>query len=212
VTGPATRDVIELDRLSADEQYKLLSVAVQPRPIAWVSTVCPDGVANLAPFSFFTVASRRPATLLISVGERPEDPANAKDTLANIRGTGEFVVNIPGAEHADQVAATSSAVPADQDEFSVAGVAAVPSKRVAAPSVADALLSLECRFSQEVAVGTDVLVLGEVLATTVRAGLLDERLHVDIQAHPYLARLAGPYFSTAVHRVVQRSGAGVDPS
>lgn len=212
MTASTTREAIEIDRLTPGDQYKLLSVAVQPRPIAWVSTVCAGGVPNLAPFSFFTVASRQPPTLLVSIGQRPEDPANAKDTLANIRTTSEFVVNIPGAEHAEQVAASSSAVPAAVDEFVVAGVAAVPSRRVTPPSVADALVSLECRLSQELTVGTDVLVLGEVLTTTVRSGLLDQRLHVDIEANPYLGRLAGPYFAGAVQRIGQRAGAGVDPA
>lgn len=203
------RDTLPFAELSAADQYKLLSVAVQPRPIAWVSTTSADGSLNLAPFSFFTVASRSPATLLISVGERDGVPGLAKDTLANARATGEFVVNIPSLDSADAVAASSEQVAPGIDEFDLAGVSPIPSRIVRPPSVAEALLSLECALTQEVRVGTDVVLFGEVVAVTTRAGLVDDRIHVDIYVHQFLGRLAGPFFTSPDNRVPQRSGIGV---
>lgn len=206
----AGRDVIAVRDLSAAEQYKLLSVAVEPRPIAWVSTISTDGVRNLAPFSFFTVASRMPPTLLVSIGERDGAAGAVKDTLANIRAAGELVINIPGRDNAEAVALSSTQYAAEVDEFDVAGVTAIASQVVGAPSVAEALMSLECRFTQEIRVGVDVLVLAELLVATYPSGLLDERLHITDDALAFLGRLAGPYFTTPSARIPQGAGIGVD--
>lgn len=202
------RTVIAVGELGEADQYKLLSVAVQPRPIAWVSTVSASGRVNLAPYSFFTVASRQPPTVLISVG--PREGGGVKDTLANARETGEMVVNIAGAESADAVAECSAPVGPEIDEFVTSGAEPIPSTVVSPPTVAESLVALECRIVGEVSVGTDVLLLGEVLTATTRGGLLDERLHVDIEAHPYLGRLAGPYFATDLIPRRQRTGMGTD--
>lgn len=203
------RDVLELSALSEADHYKLLSVAVQPRPIAWVSTVSADGVANLAPYSFFTVASRKPPTVLVSIGERGGVPGEVKDTLANVRATGEMVVNIADVGAADAVAHSSTELEPAIDEFEYAGIDRVPSRFVAPPTVRDALIALECRLAGEVAVGTDVLVLGEVVGMTCRAELVDERLHIGDGVHSFLGRLAGPYFTTPATRIAQISGIGV---
>lgn len=205
------RTGLQLHDLSEVDQYKLLSVAVQPRPIAWVSTLSSDGTPNLAPFSFFTVASRKPPTVLLSIGERDGVSGAEKDTLANVRATDELVINIPGQANADAVAASSTQVASEVDEHVLAGVTAVPSTVVGPPTVAEALMALECRLADEVRVGTDVLVLAEVLAVTYRSGLLDERLHVAEHAESFLGRLAGPYFTGPVTRIAQRSGIGVAP-
>jgi flavin reductase (DIM6/NTAB) family NADH-FMN oxidoreductase RutF len=206
VSAPRTQ--VAFGDLDEAEQYKLLSVAVQPRPIAWVSTLAADGTPNLAPFSFFTVASRNPPTVLVSIGERDGVSGAEKDTLANVRATGELVVNVPGQENADAVAASSTQVAPDVDEHRLAGVTPVPSTSVAPPTVAEALLALECRVAGEVRVGTDVLVLAEVLTLTCRPGLLDERRHVSEDAESFLGRLAGPFFAGPLTRVPQRSGIG----
>ena len=87
--------IIDPSELDPRSVYKLLIGSVVPRPIAWASTLSPEGVPNLAPYSFFTVASRNPPTLCISVGERllGGEPY-PKDTLRNVEETGEFVVNV----------------------------------------------------------------------------------------------------------------------
>jgi len=178
------------------DAYKLLSCAVQPRPIAWVSTVSDDGVRNLAPFSFFTVASRKPLSVVISIGERDGIPGQVKDTLHNIRATGEFVVNIPAADQIAEVVRSSAPVEPHVDEFTLAELRELESGTVSAPSVRGALFTLECRLSQEVTVGSDVLVVGEVARVTCERGLLDDRFHIDTPTAGFLGRLAGPFFST----------------
>lgn len=200
VPGRACHDITTM---TEDDIYKLLSCAVQPRPIAWISTVSATGVNNLAPFSFFNVASRSPATLMVSIGERIGCPGEQKDTLVNIRDTGNFVVNIPSADSADAVTVSCDTVHPNIDEFDLSGMTAIDSQSVTAPSVMEALISLECETHQEVALGTDTLVLGTVVTVTSRAGLLADNLHVDTLAHPFLGRLAGPYYVTEMNRVAQ---------
>jgi flavin reductase (DIM6/NTAB) family NADH-FMN oxidoreductase RutF len=86
--------IIDPSELDPQSVYKLLIGSVVPRPIAWTSTVSAEGARNLAPFSFFTVASRQPPMLCISVGPRVDSNIRTKDTLDNIEATEEFVVNI----------------------------------------------------------------------------------------------------------------------
>lgn len=202
-TEIADRTRHDIDAMAPGDVYKLLSCAVQPRPIAWISTVSAAGVHNLAPFSFFNVASRSPATLMISIGERIGFPGEQKDTLVNIRETGNFVVNIPSAESVDAVTASFATVHSDIDEFELSGMTPIASHSVAAPSVQESLVSLECELLQEVELGTDTLVLGSVLSVTSRAGLLTEDLHVDTREHHFLGRLAGPFYTTSMNRVSQ---------
>jgi flavin reductase (DIM6/NTAB) family NADH-FMN oxidoreductase RutF len=198
-----TRTRHDIDAMAPADIYKLLSAAVQPRPVAWISTVSSTGVRNLAPFSFFNVASRDPATLMISIGERIGAPGEAKDTLVNIRATGVFVVNIPSATTARAVTASFSTVHPDVDEFELSGMTPILSRSVSAPSVLESLVSLECELRQEIPLGTDTLVLGSVVAATSHPGLLSENLHVDATEHRFLGRLAGPYYTTEMNRVPQ---------
>jgi flavin reductase (DIM6/NTAB) family NADH-FMN oxidoreductase RutF len=183
----------DVESLQPEPAYKLLVGAVQPRPIAWISTVATDGTPNLAPFSFFTVASRNPATVLVSIGARVDGAA--KDTLDNLRATGDFVVNIPSTHHCAAVSASGATVAPDVDEFALAGVTAVTSVKVRAPRLAESRLSLECRLHLEVAVGTDTVVFGTVVWAHCAAGVMDERVRVDNDVLQPLGRLAGPWFT-----------------
>lgn len=199
----ADRTRYDVGAMTEGDVYKLLSCAVQPRPIAWVSTVSAAGVRNLAPFSFFTVASRNPATLMISIGERIGVPGTPKDTLVNIRETGNFVVNIPSADTVEAVTASFATVEPDVDEFALSGATPIASQSVSAPSVLESLISLECELLREMDLGTDTLVLGTVTAVTSRPGVLSESLHVDTLEHQFLGRLAGPFYTTSMNRVAQ---------
>lgn len=187
--------------LDPDSAYKLLVGAVQPRPIAWVSTVAADGIPNLAPFSFFTVASRNPPTLAVSIGTR--DGGGVKDTLANIRATSEFVVNVASVDQHVAVSASSLPVAADVDEFGLAGMTPAPAAQVRPPRVAEAPIALECRLREEIPIGADVVVFGTVVHAYVDDGLLDDGMHVDTGALRPLGRLAGPWYSGPLTAVPQ---------
>lgn len=173
------RTVYSPDDPPAAGMYPLLTASVAPRPIAWVSTVSADGVPNLAPYSFFTVACADPAILTVtSVGR--------KDTWRNVVDTGEFVVNIGTESQMDVINNSSAPYPPEVDEFAAVGLSAQASDVVAAPRVAEAPIAFECVRHELVDLGTSVMLLGRVVSVSVR----DEVLSSD--GLPDFAALAPP--------------------
>jgi flavin reductase (DIM6/NTAB) family NADH-FMN oxidoreductase RutF len=155
--------------------YKLLTALVVPRPIAWISSLDAGGVGNLAPHSFFNVACANPPIVsFASVG--------GKDTLANVRATGEFVVNLASEPLMHQVNDTSARFGPDVDEAEALGIALEPSSLVAPPRVVDSPASLECTLHSTHELGDSTLVLGRVVAISVQ----DEAL---VDGHPAMERL-----------------------
>lgn len=154
------------DRLSAAAFYKLLTATVVPRPIAWVASLSSSGVDNLAPHSFFTVASTDPPIVqFTSVGD--------KDSLRNIRATGEFTVNFAPEHLFERVNATGTAFGPEVSEFDAAELQREPSTLVSAPRVQDSPAVFECRLHSLVPVGNCTLVLGEVVHAAVSEHVLD---------------------------------------
>ncbi|WP_430335727.1 flavin reductase family protein [Rhodococcus sp. ACT016] len=141
--------------------YKVLTASVVPRPIAWVSTLSGDGVPNLAPYSFFTVASASPPVVQFTSVTR-------KDSLRNIEATREFVVNLATEPMVEKVNASSAPYEPGTDEFAVLGIASEPSERIRPSRVADSPLAIECRLRQVIEVGESFVVMGDVLAVAVR--------------------------------------------
>jgi len=119
---------------------------ISPRPVAWVSSLDAQGRANLAPYSFFNAFADTPPMLAFGTGAAKPDTGEAKDSLTNIRATGEFVINVVSYDMIDAMSKTSAHVPAGTDEFDMAGVAKAPSETVAAPRVALAPASFECKL------------------------------------------------------------------
>lgn len=158
IVDPASTDYLNV--------YKLLIGAVVPRPIAFVSTISPEGALNVAPFSFFTVASSHPPVLVFTVGNRAtRDPR--KDTLRNITTAREFVVNVVSEEFAEKMNLCSGDYPPEVDEFQVAGLTPVRSDLVKPPRVAESHINMECRLLYTIQMSNLInggnLVLGEVV-------------------------------------------------
>lgn len=163
----AVRTVIEPGDSGPGRFYRLLTATIVPRPIAWVSTLSADGVANLAPYSFFTVASTKPPVVqFTSVGR--------KDSLRNIEETGEFVVNIATVGLMEKVNASSAAFDHEVDEFAEVGLGTEPSARVRPPRVAQSPAAIECALRQVVEVGDSFVVMGDVLAVALAPEVLAE--------------------------------------
>lgn len=118
--------------LGPGEGYKLGSALVVPRPIGWVGTRDPEGAANLAPYSFFNMVAGSPPMFVFSPGR-----GGRKDTLANVRATGEFTLNIVTEEVGEAMNATAASLDGDVSEFEFAGVAEVDSVMIGAPMVAE---------------------------------------------------------------------------
>jgi flavin reductase (DIM6/NTAB) family NADH-FMN oxidoreductase RutF len=180
----SARERLELsvEELGAGGTYPWLTAVVVPRPIAWVSSLSVEGVVNLAPHSFFTVASAEPPVVAFtSVG--------TKDSLRNIRATGEFVVNLAPRSLAEQVNRTSTNFPPDVDELAVAGLTPEPSTVVAPPRVAESPVALECLADGERSFGRSTVVFGRVVHLSVATAVLAEDGLPDVRALDPATRL-----------------------
>lgn len=187
--------IIDPAELDTHAVYKLLTGAVVPRPIAWVSSRGADGTLNLAPFSFFTVASREPPMLAISIGPRTGGEDYPKDTLANVRHSQEFVINMVSVALANAMHETAVNHPPEVDEFVRAGVTPAPCQVVATPRVAEARISMECTLEHLLRLGSDHLVVGRMHRYHV-----DDALYQDGRIDPLgldpLGRMAGNFTRT----------------
>ena len=184
--------IIDPSKLDPKSVYKLLIGSVVPRPIAWISTVSGEGIRNLAPFSFFTVASRQPPMLCVSVEPRP-DEGSAKDTLGNIEETGEFVINIVSLSLSNAMYESSKSHPPEVDEFEAAGLTPAPCEVVEAPRVGEAGVNMECLLDRVLTLGTDHLVIGRLVRFHVRDELYQQNSRIDVASLKPLGRLAGNY-------------------
>jgi flavin reductase (DIM6/NTAB) family NADH-FMN oxidoreductase RutF len=189
--------------------YKLMTGIIVPRPIALVSTIDRNGVANLAPFSFFNGVGSNPPTVLfcptvraaspsVPVGASENWPASRpdlrKDTLRNVEETGEFVVNIVNEAIAAAANATSAEVAPEVDEFVLSGLTPISSEAVRPPRVAESPAQMECKLLQVIYTnrepGGGVVVLGEVLRFHLREDLFDD-FRVDPAGLDAVGRMAG---------------------
>ncbi len=155
--------------------YKLMTAVVVPRPIAWVTTLSAEGTVNLAPHSVYTVACANPPIVQFSsVGK--------KDTLRNVRATGEFVVNLSYGPLIEAVNNTSAAFDQDESEPAQLGITMEPSEVVRPPRVRDSPVSIECTLHSTNELGDSTVVLGLVQVITVAVEML-------VDGHPEYDRL-----------------------
>lgn len=197
VAAPSALRTLNPSEQSPQDIYRLLVGAVVPRPIAFVSSLDENGVRNLAPFSFFTVASANPPIVCFCPmirGTNSKNLPETKDTLRNIIATREFVLNIVSEEFAQQMNACSAEVPSQIDEFDISGLTPLASELVAPPRVAESHVQMECRLEQVVHVSANPLggslVLGEVLRFHIRDSVLDS-FKIDPDKLHAIGRMAG---------------------
>jgi flavin reductase (DIM6/NTAB) family NADH-FMN oxidoreductase RutF len=110
---------LDLEGEHADRAYPLLASLVTPRPIAWVTTLGPDGVVNAAPFSFFNVLGANPPIVGFCPGDRED--GTPKDTARNIRLSHEFVVNLVDEKTAEAMNRTAATLPYGESEIKSVG-------------------------------------------------------------------------------------------
>lgn len=162
--------------MSRNEFYKLLTATVVPRPIAWISTISPDCAStNLAPHSFFSIASVAPPVVQFSSVGR-------KDTLRNIEATGQFVVNFAPEELFEQINDTGTDFPHGVSEFEAAGIESEPSVRVKPLRVAASPVALECEVHSTLGIGDSTVVFGRVVHAVVSQDVM-------VDGHPEISRL-----------------------
>jgi len=204
-----------LDPSTLDRRARngLINGLIAPRPIAWVSSVAPDGSRNLAPFSFFGAFSFDPPTIGIGPGSRK---GVNKDSLYNIKASGEFVVNLVDRRLAEVANACSGEFPPEIDEWEVAGVDVAPCEVVAPMRVADAPAALECRVRQVLELGdADRASNNLVVAWVVRIHVKDEAmdgLRPRAEVLDLVARLGGDDWCTTRDRFTLPRPASKEPA
>lgn len=184
------------------ERYRWLASTITPRPIAWVSSLSADGISNLAPFSFFTVISDDPATLLINVNHRGD--GSLKDTLLNVQASGELVIQLVSFEQAEAMNASAAVLPHAISEFEHCGIASLPSVQVKPPRVAGAAVAFECRLVEAMpypnAAPNCHLLFAEVLLAHIDERVLNEQGRIDAGKLDLIGRLGGAAYSRTTER------------
>lgn len=198
-----TYRMYELDAMEKREGYPLFLTAIVPRPIGWISTVDEAGIANAAPFSWFNAICADPYLVGISIGRRRGE---RKDTARNIHATGEFVVNIVGADAAEAMVATSADFAPDVDEIERAGLTPVASTLVRAPRIAESPVHLECRLEREIELGEGAVdfIIGRCLRLHVHERVVAADGRVDATALRPVARLGRDEYAV-IERVVRHA-------
>ena len=194
---PESSTTFLINEIEPHEAYKLCSGLVVPRPIGWVGSLSVDGVANLAPYSFFNLIGNDPMHAAFSGGAAG---GTDKDSVANVREVPEFTLNIVTAETVVAMNTTAASLPRDHDEFEHAGLTKLDSMLIRPPRVAEATATMECRVVEIVHVGRpengNDLVIGEILAVHVADRVLDGT-RVDQHELRAVGRHAGSWYSHA---------------
>ena len=172
---------------------------VAPRPIAWVSSLHPNGNVNLAPFSFYNAVASDPPQVMISFTGYHEH-GGEKDTLHNIKASGEFVINMVPLAMKDLMNITTAPVAHEVDELALAELACEASVLVKPPRVKDAPIHLECIFQQEIKLPCTLddsinrMIIGEVIGIHIKDEVLVDGL-IDLDKIKPLARLGYRQYS-----------------
>lgn len=188
--------LIDVASSNVVDVYHLLVGVVTPRPIAWVTSIDPEGRVNLAPFSFFNAFGANPPVVVFSPTLRRD--GSRKDTLRNVEATGEFVLNAAIESLAEKVNLSSKELPYGQSEVDLTGLSLLPSRKVKPPRLAETPVNLECKVLQILPIGQGPiaanLVIGEVVVLHVDDRVLDEQGRVDPRQLRTIARLGGDYY------------------
>jgi flavin reductase (DIM6/NTAB) family NADH-FMN oxidoreductase RutF len=182
----------DLAKMPAQDGYKLLISTVVPRPIALATTVDADGNVNAAPFSFFNAVSSNPPVVVLGInGEGAE--GGYKDTEANIRDTGEFVVNLVDEALAERMNICAVDFPHEIAELEIAKLTQVPSAGVKPPRIAEAPVSFECKRITGLSLGgNSTMEVGRVIHIHIRDDLIDaEKLYVKTEKIGLIGRMHG---------------------
>jgi flavin reductase (DIM6/NTAB) family NADH-FMN oxidoreductase RutF len=175
---------------------------VAPRPIGWISSLDKEGRANLAPYSFFNGCGDAPPLVMFSQSGRKSRPEPIKDSISNIRETGEFACNVVGLKQKDAMNLSSGTYQPGVDEFEVAGLTKAPGISIATPHVAEAPAVLECRMVKIVEDlpswrehAFNIIVIGEVVGVHIDEAILKDG-RVDVLAYNPVARLGYMDYTT----------------
>ncbi|QIL79798.1 flavin reductase family protein [Diaphorobacter sp. HDW4A] len=198
--------LFDMETLDLARSYKLLSSTIVPRPIAWVVSQDANGAVNAAPYSLFNFFGGHPPIVCIGMGQ---PKGRDKDSLANIRATGEFAINMVTASLAQAMNTTAVPFPADVNELEKAGLETAPCTRIKGRRIASSPLALECRLQQIIDVQpSSVIVVAAVQAVHIDDECVKDagRCHIDSARFAAIGRMESPgwYTRTSDRFVMQQ--------
>lgn len=197
---------VEFDfvRAAPSDRYRLLTNFVGPRPIALVTTLSPGGHVNGAPMSFFNVFSHDPA--IVVLGIQPRLDGREKDTVANIRRSGQFTVNMVDLALARTMLICGLGVQSDISELDLASETVVPATQVESYRLPASPCAMECRVERLIEYPRRILVLGEVVHMHVRRNCLDASgRYVNPDVYQPIARLHADNYITSDRQFVLKA-------
>lgn len=198
-TPPSTMTEVDFATLGVHERYKLMASLIVPRPIALVTTLGADGVANAAPFSMFNMLGEDPPILMLSINKLTG--GRLKDTAANILARREFVVHISDEPMAAKMHACGEAFPSHVSELAAVGLTPVPAHSVAPPRIAEAPVAFECVLHETLETESRYVFIGRVRWLAARDGLIDvERWRVNLRDFHPVGRFGASFYVTTNDR------------
>jgi flavin reductase (DIM6/NTAB) family NADH-FMN oxidoreductase RutF len=190
--------IIDPKDIPFQDTHKLMIGSIIPRPIALVSTISKEKKVNLAPFSYFNGVCSKPPTIVFCPARRGWD-GKEKDTLANIKETKEFVVNIVSESFAEKMVACSTDFDPGVDEYEVANLSKVDSLKIRPPRVQEAKISFECSLNHIVEIGDGKAGSGFIVIGTIVLFHIDDSVYdngkINLKMLSPLGRLAGNSYS-----------------
>ena len=190
--------------------HQFILGTVAPRPIAFVSTIDENGIQNLAPYSFFNAFSSNPPIVVFSSNRRGSDNTT-KDTLHNIKATGECVINAVNYAIVRQMAVASVDFPGEVSEFEKTGLTPIPSDLVKPFRVAESPAHMECKIKEIITLGDQGgaghLIICEVVRMHIAQDVLTDRNRIDPHKIDLMGRMGRAYYvrcsGPAIHTIVQ---------
>jgi flavin reductase (DIM6/NTAB) family NADH-FMN oxidoreductase RutF len=184
------------DQLHWREIYRLCIGFVNPRPIALVSTVSPDGKHNLAPFSFYNMISANPPVVVFGPSIRRD--GSPKHTLINVEATQEFVIATVTTDIAESMVKCAADLPYGESEFDFSGLTPVPAACVKPSLVKEAKVNIECKLWQIIktgdAPGSGCITFGNIVAIHLADDILDDHGRIDPHKLRTVGRLGGQWY------------------
>ena len=202
---------VDFQQITSYQRYKMMASLIVPRPIALVTTLGRNGVANAAPFSMFNMVGEDPPILMLSINRLTD--GRLKDTAANILDNQAFVVHMTDEAMAEQMHACGESFPADVSELSQVGLTPVPSRTIAPPRIREAPVAFECVLQEKLETESRYVFIGRIQWMAARDGLIDtEKWRVNLRDYHPVGRFGASFYTRSNDRfAIADKGAAAAP-
>ena len=190
---------VDFEQMTSYQRYKMMASLIVPRPIALVTSLGRNGVANAAPFSMFNMVGEDPPILMLSINRLTD--GRLKDTAANILDNQEFVVHMTDEAMAAQMHACGEALPPHVSELSQVGLTPVPSRTVRPPRIQEAPVAFECVLQEKLETDSRYVFIGRIRWMAARDGLIDTaQWRVNLRDYHPVGRFGASFYTRSSDR------------